>query len=144
NDAFLSILGLSRVELTPGTIGWRDLTSPEYRAVDALALEEAATNSKSKLYEKEYLRRDGKRTPIVFGVAGLNRAGEGGLIFALDISERKRMQEQLLRTQKMESLGVLAGGVAHDFNNLLMGIIANATLMLDEAPEESPLADLVE
>src|SRR5437879_2884568 len=57
---------------------------------------------------------------------------------------RRNMQEQMLRSQKLESLSVLAGGIAHDFNNLLMGIIANATLMLDETPPESPLAKLID
>ena len=49
------------------------------------------------------------------------------------------MQAHLLRSQKLESLSVLAGGIAHDFNNLLMGIIANVSLMMDDLPPDSPL-----
>jgi PAS domain S-box-containing protein len=45
-----------------------------------------------------------------------------------DITERKRMEEDILKSQKLESLGVLAGGIAHDFNNLLTGIMGNISL----------------
>jgi two-component system cell cycle sensor histidine kinase/response regulator CckA len=48
-----------------------------------------------------------------------------------DVTERKRLEEQFRQTQKLESIGVLAGGVAHDFNNLLTGVLGNATLALE-------------
>ncbi|MEW6440597.1 MAG: PAS domain S-box protein [bacterium] len=46
-----------------------------------------------------------------------------------DITDRKRMEQELLRTQKLESLGTLAGGLAHDFNNILTAILANLSLL---------------
>jgi PAS domain S-box-containing protein len=55
-----------------------------------------------------------------------------------DVTERNRFEAQLHHTQKLESLGVLAGGVAHDFNNLLTGILGNARLGLDALATSHP------
>ena len=64
------------------------------------------------------------------------------------LAERARSDEKMLQKQKLESLGILAGGVAHDFNNLLTGILGNASLALDTVPPNSPavrmLHDVVE
>ncbi len=55
-----------------------------------------------------------------------------------DITEQKKAEDRLRQSQKLESVGLLAGGVAHDFNNLLTGVMGNASLLLeDAAPEQA-------
>ncbi len=68
----------------------------------------------------------------------------GCVITLTDITERRRSEEQLNQMQRLESLGVLAGGVAHDFNNLLTGILGNCSLVLEDLPQSSPNRHLME
>jgi len=58
--------------------------------------------------------------------------------------ERRKIENKLLETQKLESLGVLAGGIAHDFNNLLTGVIGYASLARSEISDSSPLVHYLE
>jgi signal transduction histidine kinase/CheY-like chemotaxis protein len=56
----------------------------------------------------------------------------------VDVTARKRLEETILQSHKMEELGTLAGGVAHDFNNILMAISGNIELAMEELPEGHP------
>jgi PAS domain S-box-containing protein len=90
--------------------------------------------------------RDGRELPTSQVVVA-HRGPDGRLDFLStiirDMSERRRFEEQLQRTQKLESLGVLAGGIAHDFNNLLVGILGNAGLAAKELYPGAPALALV-
>ncbi|RXH15275.1 hybrid sensor histidine kinase/response regulator [Bradyrhizobium guangzhouense] len=69
----------------------------------------------------------------------------GGVAFLTeDITDRKRMESQLLQAQKMQAIGQLTGGVAHDFNNLLTVILGNAEVLLDELKSHDAHRKLVE
>ncbi len=56
-----------------------------------------------------------------------------------DITERKRLEEQLLQAQKMEAIGLLAGGVAHDFNNILTAVMGHGSILETKMKSEDPL-----
>jgi PAS domain S-box-containing protein len=62
----------------------------------------------------------------------------GAVLILADVSERKRLEDQLRQGQKMQAVGQLAGGIAHDFNNLLTVIQGNVSLLLRDAPAGSP------
>ena len=68
-----------------------------------------------------------------------NRNPIGLMSSSIDITERKELEEQLRQAHKMESIGILAGGVAHDFNNLLYMIMGNTELALEDIPKGNPI-----
>jgi PAS domain S-box-containing protein len=90
------------------------------------------------------LRKDGAELPVEIALSFVS--GEQGplaIAFINDISERKQVEAQLRQTQKLESLGVLAGGVAHDFNNLLTGILGNSSLAIETLSTSHPACELI-
>ncbi len=71
--------------------------------------------------------------------------GDRAVIVMLnDVTDRKKIEAQLLHARKMEAIGTLAGGIAHDYNNLLMGIEGYASLILSKAPPDTEYREYVE
>lgn len=90
--------------------------------------------------EYQALRRDGSTFPMLFRASPIVKEAElfGFRGVVIDISERKRIEEELQKIEKLESIGVLAGGIAHDLNNFLTGIVGNISLamMYDDSREK--------
>ncbi|MDP2755170.1 MAG: PAS domain S-box protein, partial [Nitrospirota bacterium] len=84
----------------------------------------------SLVFETEHYKRDGSKILLEVSSKGINIGGELYVqSFHRDITEKKAIQEQLIHSQKMESIGQLAGGIAHNFNNLLTAILGYAELL---------------
>jgi PAS domain S-box-containing protein len=82
-------------------------------------------------YETRYLRKDGTTVEVECYNSMIRNNNEciGGIAIVRDITERKKMQQQMLQSEKLRSLGELAGGVAHDFNNVLAAILGRVQLL---------------
>ncbi len=90
-------------------------------------------------------RKDGADISLDISLSFVEERGKQlALALITDVTERKRAEASLREAQKLESLGLLAGGVAHDFNNLLVGVIGNASLAQDMLPPDHPAAGLLD
>jgi PAS domain S-box-containing protein len=96
NDALLRIVGYTREESLSASFRWKDLTPPEWLAVDAKAIAQLAATGIGALREKEYLRKDGSRVPVLIGSAMLQGRAEC-ISFALDLTERKKAEAAVER-----------------------------------------------
>jgi PAS domain S-box-containing protein len=98
NDAFLDMVGYSDEDLRQGMLRWPSLTPPECAAADAAATTLARQTGGCRPYEKEYIRKDGTRVPVLVGGVYLDRPRRQWAWFALDLTERNRLEaERALR-----------------------------------------------
>jgi PAS domain S-box-containing protein len=146
NDAFLSLVGYTRDDLETGKFGWIPMTPPEYAHLDRSALEQMAMTGVCAPYEKEFIRKDGSRLPIIIGAATFEDNPNEGVCFILDLIERKKLEQQFLRAQRMESIGTLAGGISHDLNNILAPIMMSIGILktMATAPEMMTVLETIE
>jgi two-component system cell cycle sensor histidine kinase/response regulator CckA len=129
NDAFLRLVHHTRADLEESRINWVALTPQEYAHLDQRALAQIAATGTCEPYEKEYVLKDGTRVSILLGAAAFKDDPEEGVCFILDLTERKKLEQQFLRAQRMESIGTLAGGIAHDLNNILAPIMMSIDIL---------------
>ena len=95
----------------------------------------------SRLVEFTAIDRNNRMFPILIRSAPINNGTEvsGARMIVIDMTERRRLEEQLHLDQKMKAIGLMAGGVAHDLNNILSGIISYPELLLLDLDQQSSL-----
>ena len=96
NEAFLNLVGFTREDLDAGLISWRGITPLEYSVLDDIAMSQIAQSGRCIPYEKEFVRKDGSRVPILFGATAFEDNSKEGVCFILDLTERKRVDLQIV------------------------------------------------
>jgi PAS domain S-box len=101
NDFFLNTVNYTRDDLLSGRINWREMTPPEYLRLDTEKIAELRATRTAFPWEKEYIRSDGSRVPVLLGGALLQGSQDLGISFVLDISRRKQAESELQKNQQL-------------------------------------------
>jgi PAS domain S-box-containing protein len=152
NDAFLDMLGYSREELTSGSVRWKDLTPAEWRAASERAVAQVRATGSCELLEKEYIRKDDSRVPVLVAGAAFEQTRNQAISFVLDLTERKRaeaeareserrfreVQMELAHANRVATIGQLTGSIAHEVNQPIAATLTNAQAALRWLTAQSP------
>jgi len=142
NDIFYTMLGYE-----PGSLKGKDtrilyIDEKEYERVEQ-NLYSSLIKCGNGLAETRLVRKDGSLFDCRIRASKLGQrdVSKGVMVVITDISELKLLQLQLQRAQKMEAIGVLAGGISHDFNNILMGIQGHLSLLQIDVSDTQKIID---
>lgn len=131
NNKFLAMTGYTREDLAHGRLRWAELTPSKYWPSDERALAQLESTGVDIPYEKEFIRKDGTRVPVIIGAAMLDESHQEGVAFVLDITERKEAEiglardlEAVTRLQEVGSLFVREGNLPAVLEQIVEAAIA--------------------
>jgi PAS domain S-box-containing protein len=157
NDAFLRMVGYERKDLATSRLRWRNLTPPEFLELSEHSLSQAIQTGYARPYEKEYIRKDGSRLPVIVGLAMFEASSREGVAFVVDLTERKQAEEkirdserrylevqtELAHANRVATMGQLVASIAHEVNQPIAAAILNANAALRWLNTQPPEVDEV-
>jgi C4-dicarboxylate-specific signal transduction histidine kinase len=119
---------------------WTELTPAEWRDADDRAVAELRATGSCRPREKEYFRKDGTRVPVLLGAATFGGRQDQGVAFVLDLTERKRAEEEIRESEqryremqialahanRVTTMGHLTASIAHEINQPIAAVVTNA------------------
>ena len=157
NEAFLQMVQYGREDLALGRVSWTGLTPMEGRERDERSVAELKATGTVQPYEKEFLRKDGTRVPVLIGSAAFGERRDEGVAFVVDLTERKRVEEEareserryrevhteLAHANRVATMGQLSASIAHEVNQPITAAVTNAQAALRWLQTEPPHLDEV-
>ncbi len=144
NRAWMKTFGYSQEDLDAG-LSIFNLISPDCQGHCQATFQKVVSSPEVQYIDTCFVAKDGSRIIIEGNACCRFQDGKpvvSQCIFR-DVTEKTKMQEELFRAKKLESIGVLAGGIAHDFNNLLTAILGNISLAkVNISPEDAIFSNL--
>jgi PAS domain S-box-containing protein len=141
NDAYLSIVGYSREEMLSGSLTTELVTPPEYRAADERAGGELLEGGRYKPFEKEYVRKDGTRVPVLVGGILIEGPPPQSVGFVLDISERRRAdaerQARLAAEEANQAKSIFLANMSHEIRTPMNAILGMSQLALQSGLDDT-------
>ena len=152
NDAFLQLVGRARAELDAGFLCWTDLTHEDWRKANHPSLAEVSGTGAVQTCEKEFMRKDGSRVPVLLGAAPLRGGMDQCAAFVVDLTDRQRaeamarrseqryreIQSEMAHANRVAVIGQMSAGIAHELNQPLSGIVTNANTSLQMLARNPP------
>nr|MBC8342415.1 MCP four helix bundle domain-containing protein [Bacteroidota bacterium] len=138
NPAFINIFEWTLKEVRGKRIPF---VPEDQKEITRLKIRELYEYKNSVLFETKRLSKHGKQIDVLISAAlikGSKEINDGIIVNLRDITEQRKLENHLQQTQKMETIGTLAGGIAHDLNNILFPIMGHTELLLMDTPEDSP------
>lgn len=145
SDHWLEVMGYRREEVI-GRKNTAFLTPESRKYVEEIGFPQFLKTGRSKNVPLQFVTKSGRVIDVLLSSV-IERSPDGSFLQTLavivDVTDRKALENELLNTRKLESVGILAGGIAHDYNNLLAVVLGNVSLARSDLPADDPVGPIL-